>query len=162
MKKLIITLASVVALASALTANALDFSVNGVGQTQTQGAKNTGFGTEFRFEKFNPLSVSTNVSVAVVQGVSFTEPNVRGTTELLGAYNLNYSVFKLKNQAYVGVGSRVGYGNGDFTWTAGPVVGNRLFLRDNVYVLAQVGYDLGINRAADNTVRYTLGLGARF
>jgi len=156
MKKLLTTLLATVALA--LNVSALDFAITGTGATQTTGTQASAFGAEARLEYF----ASTNVSVAYVQGISTATPDVRGTSELLAAYNLDYKLAGIKNQAYVGGGGRVGYGNGDFAASLGPVLGNRLFLKDNVYVLTQVNYDVGLNKATDNAVRYSLGLGARF
>lgn len=156
MKKLLITLLATVALA--LNVSALDFAITGTGATQTTGNQASAFGAEARLEYF----VTPKVSVAYVQGVSTATPNIRGTSELLAAYNINYKFLGLKNQVYVGGSGRIGYGTGDFASSLGPVLGNRLFLKDNVYVLTQVNYDVGVNRTTDNTVRYSVGLGARF
>ena len=78
------------------------------------------------------------------------------------AYNLDYKVAGFKNQAFAGAGASFGYGDGLPTWHAGPLIGNRFFVKDNVYILAQANYDVGLNNVADNAVRYTLGLGVRF
>jgi hypothetical protein len=157
MKKLLLT--AVLAFATvAFNASALDFAITGTGATQTQGSQRSAFSAELRLEKF----VTTNISVAYVQGICTAAPAVRGTSELLVAYNKNYSLFGIKNQAYVGAGGRIGYGDAEFGASLGPVAGNRLFLKDNVYVLTQVNYDVGVNRATDNVVRYSVGLGARF
>ena len=89
-------------------------------------------------------------------------PSVRGTSELFATYNVGYTLLKVKNQAYVGASGRIGYGNGGFVSTAGPLVGNRLFLKDNVYLFTQANYDVGLSGNVDNNVRYSVGLGARF
>ena len=156
MKKLLLSLAAF--LAVAINISALDFSIGGTGVTQTQGKSSSEFGTALRLETF----VLPKVSVGYVQGVTVATPNVRGTSELFGAYNLNYKVVGLTNQVFVGGGATVGYGNGAPTYHAGPLLGNRLFIKENVYVLAQVNYDVGLVKSTDNTLRYTLGLGVRF
>lgn len=156
MKKLLLSLMAV--LAVALNVSALDFSIAGTGATQTQGTTSSEFGTAVRLEKF----VVPSVSVGYIQGISVATPDVRGSSELFGAYNLDYKVFGYKNQAFAGAGATFGYGDGLPTWHAGPLLGNRFFVKDNVYILAQANYDVGLNNAADNQVRYTLGLGVRF
>ena len=155
MKKLLSLMA---VLAIALNVSALDFSISGTGATQTQGSTSSAFGTALRLEKF----VVPSVSVGYVQGINVATPDVRGSSELFAAYNLNYSIAKFKNQAFVGGSASLGYGNGVPTWYAGPLVGNRFFVKDNVYILTQANYDVGLNGVADNIVRYTLGLGVRF
>ena len=156
MKKLLFALFAVATLA--FNVSALDFAITGTGTTQTTGTQSSAFGAEVRLEKF----VTSNVSVAYVQGIATATPTIRGTSELLVAYNLNYKVFGVDNQVYFGGSGRVGYGDGDFGASVGPVLGNRLFLSKNVYLLTQINYDVGVNRATDNTIRYGLGLGARF
>lgn len=145
-------------LAVAFNVSALDFSIAGTGATQTQGTTSSEFGTAVRLEKF----VVPSVSVGYIQGISVATPEVRGSSELFAAYNLNYTVFGFKNQAFAGAGASFGYGDGLPTWHAGPLLGNRFFVKDNVYILAQANYDVGLNNVADNQVRYTLGLGVRF
>lgn len=142
----------------ALSANALDFSIGGSGTTQTSGAQNTQFGADLRLEQF----VTPAVSVGAIQSIAYSSNDLRGATDLFSAYNINYKVFGLNNTVFAGVSTRVGYGDSFPTWTAGPLIGNRLFIKENVYVLTQVNYDVGLNRAADNTIRYSLGLGVRF
>jgi hypothetical protein len=156
MKKLLLSLLAV--LAVTFNVGALDFSIGGTGSTQTQ--KNTGseFGTALRLEKF----ATTNISVGYIQGINVATPNVRGSSELFVAYNLDYKVVGFQNQTFAGAGASFGYGDGLPTWHAGPLLGNRFFVKDNVYILAQVNYDIGLNNVADNAVRYTLGLGVRF
>lgn len=156
MKKLLFALFAIAALA--FNVSALDFAITGTGTTQTTGPQNSAFGAEARLETF----VATNCSVAYVQGISTATSNVRGTSELLAAYNKNYKVFGVNNQVYIGGSGRVGYGDGGFGVSLGPVLGNRLFLSKNVYLLTQINYDIGLNRATDNTLRYGIGLGARF
>ena len=146
------------ALTVSLSGNALDLAVTGTGTTQAHGDNSTAFGTEIRLEKF----VNDKYSVGYVQGVSLDSTDLRGTSELFVAYNLNYKVFGLKNQVYVGGGAKVGYGDQNFEASAGPVLGNRLFLKDDVYVLTQVNYDVGLNQTSDNVIRYSIGLGVRF
>ena len=156
MKKLLLSLMAV--LAVAFNVSALDFSISGTGATQTQGDTSSAFGTALRLEKF----VVPSVSVGYIQGISVATPNVRGSSELFAAYNLDYKVAGFKNQAFAGAGASFGYGDGLPTWHAGPLIGNRFFVKDNVYILAQANYDVGLNNVADNAVRYTLGLGVRF
>ena len=156
MKKLLLSLMTV--LAVTFNVGALDFSISGTGATQTQGNTSSIFGTALRLEKF----VTTNISLGYVQGVSVATPNVRGSSELFAAYNLDYKVAGFKNQTFAGAGASFGYGDGLPAWYAGPLLGNRFFVRDNVYVLTQANYDVGLNNVADNAVRYTLGLGVRF
>jgi hypothetical protein len=158
MKKYVLSLLAV--FCAAVSVNALDFSVSGTGATQTQGNSESAFGTAFRLEKF----VTDSVSFGAVQGVSYASAasTVRGSTELFGAYNLNYTVFGFKNTTFAGAASGVGYGDGAAEWTAGPLLGNRFFLKDNVYLLTQANYDVGLNPAASNSVRYTIGIGIRF
>ena len=160
MKKLLMALLAVLTLT--LTASALDLSLVGSGSTQIQGTKDSSFGTELRLEQY----VTTNLSLGVSQGFSYASSansTLRGSTELFTAYNLHYSIFNVKNEVYVGAGTRVSYGDGDLVFTAGPLLGNRLFIRENVYVLTQANYDIAINNAASNdNIRYTLGLGVRF
>lgn len=156
MKKLLLSLMAVLAVTFNL--GALDFSIAGTGATQTQGTTDSVFGTAVRLEKF----VSTNVSFGYIQGIEVTTPDVRGSSELFGAYNLTYKVIGFTNQVFAGASAVFGYGNGLPTWHAGPIFGNRLFVKNNVYILAQANYDVGLNNVADNRVRYTLGLGVRF
>lgn len=156
MKKLLLLLMAI--LAVAFNVSALDFSIAGTGATQTQGTTSSAFGTSLRLEKF----VVPSVSVGYIQGISVATPDVRGSSELFAAYNLDYKVFGFKNQAFAGASATFGYGDGLPTWHAGPLLGNRFFVKDNVYILAQANYDVGLNGAADNLVRYTLGLGVRF
>jgi hypothetical protein len=137
---------------------ALDLAITGTGTTQTQNSQNTSFGTELRLEQF----VAKNCSIGFVQGINVATPNTRGTSELFTTYNVDYTLFGLKNQVYLGGDGRVGYGNGDIAWSVGPLAGNRLFLKDNVYILTQVNYDIGLNHNIDNSVRYSIGLGVRF
>lgn len=144
------------AIVSTLTASAFDVSLVGSGTT-AQASKKSLFGTELRLESF----VTQNVSVGLNQGISYTG-STRGSSELFGAYNVNYNLFKVKNQAFLGGGGRISYGDDAPQWTAGPLVGNRIFLRKDVYILTQVSYDVGLNRHADNGLRYLLGLGVRF
>jgi len=156
MKKLLLSLMAV--LAVAFNVSALDFSIAGTGVTQTQGTTSSDFGTAIRLEHF----ATTNISVGYIQGINVATPDVRGSSELFAAYNLDYKVFGFKNQAFAGAGATFGYGDGLPTWHAGPLLGNRFFVKDNVYILAQANYDVGLNNVADNQVRYTLGLGVRF
>ena len=156
MKKLLLSLMAV--LAVAFNVSALDFSISGTGATQTQGTTSSEFGTALRLEHF----ATTNISVGYIQGIGVATPDVRGSSELFAAYNLNYTVLGIKNQAFAGAGATFGYGDGLPTWHAGPLLGNRFFVKDNVYILTQANYDVGLNNAADNAVRYTLGLGVRF
>lgn len=155
MKKLVLAV-----LSAALTlfgANALDLAVAGTGTTQANKSTDSAVGLNVRFEEF----ATTNITVGFTQGVSY-DSDVRFTSELFTAYNVSYKVFGLKNSVFVGGGGRVGYGKGDTGYSAGPLVGNRLFLRDNVYLLTQANYDIGLSKAVDNAVRYTVGLGVRF
>ena len=154
MKKL---LALLTVAALAFSALAVDLSVGGSGTTAQTGQASK-FGTEIRLEQF----VTTNVSVGIAQGLQIATPSVRGTSELFATYNVGYTLLKVKNQAYVGASGRIGYGNGGFVSTAGPLVGNRLFLKDNVYLFTQANYDVGLSGNVDNNVRYSVGLGARF
>jgi hypothetical protein len=156
MKKLLLSLAAV--LAVVFNVSALDFSISGTGATQTQGNTSSEFGTALRLEKF----VIPSVSVGYIQGINVATPNVRGSSELFAAYNLNYKITGFTNQVFAGAGASFGYGDGLPTWHAGPLLGNRFFVKDNVYILTQVNYDVGLNNVADNAVRYTLGLGVRF
>lgn len=89
--------------------------------------------------------------------------NTSFNTEGFAAYNINYSVFGVKNTVFAGGDVNFGYGSGvQGSWRGGPILGNRLFLAENVYILAQAAYDVGINSAPDNQMRYTLGLAVRF
>lgn len=138
-------------------ATAFDFSVSGTGTSQTQGNHDTAFGTAIRVETFvlSPFSLGLVQTFGVSDGAQFN-------TELFGAYNVNYTVFGVTNTAFAGAAANYGYGNRVGAWYAGPLVGNRVFIRENVYVLAQANYDVGLNNAADNIVRYSLGIGVRF
>lgn len=156
MKKSLLSLLTV--LAVAFNVSALDFSISGTGSTQTQGNTTSVFGTGVRLEQF----VTTNISVGYIQGFSVATPNVRGSSELFAAYNLDYKIAGFKNQAFAGAGASFGYGDGLPTWYAGPLLGNRFFVKDDIYILTQANYDVGLNKASDNAVRYTLGLGVRF
>lgn len=155
MKKLLTAVLALVL--TAFSVSALDLAVAGSGTTQANKSSDSAVGLNIRLEQF----ATTNITVGFAQGVSY-DSNARFTSELFTAYNVNYSVFGLKNTVFAGAGGRVGYGKGDTGYSAGPLVGNRLFLRDNVYLLTQANYDVGLNRATDNVVRYTVGLGARF
>lgn len=154
LKKLMLSLLVILSVA---TVQAYDFAVLGSGTTQTQGDKKSVFGTEVRFEKF----VAPTLSAGVVQGLSYNA-STRGSSELFVAHNMNYNLFKVKNTLFAGADGRVGYGPNAPEWTAGPLIGNRIFLKENVYILAQVNYDVGLNRSAANGLRYTIGLGVRF
>ena len=156
MKKLLLSLMAV--LAVVFNVSALDFSIAGTGVTQTQGTTSSDFGTAIRLEHF----ATTNISVGYIQGIGVATPDVRGSSELFAAYNLDYNVFGFTNQVFAGASAAFGYGNGLPTWHAGPILGNRLFVKNNVYILAQANYDVGLNNVVDNQVRYTLGLGVRF
>ena len=77
--------------------------------------------------------------------------------------SINYSVFGVKNTVFAGGDVNFGYGSGvQGSWSGGPILGNRLFLAENVYILAQAAYDVGFNAAPSNQLRYTLGLAIRF
>jgi hypothetical protein len=157
MKKII----AILSLITAITANAFDFSIVGSGSTQTQGsATPTQFATGLRFETF----VTDAISIGAVQsfGVNATN-NVAFNSEAFAAYNINYKVFGVKNTVFAGGDVNLAYGEGiQPAWQAGPILGNRLFLSDNVYVLGQVSYDVALNSVTSNQLRYTLGLAFRF
>lgn len=157
MKKLILLLS----LVSALTASAFDFSIVGSGATQTQGPTTpTQFATGLRFETF----VTDAISLGAVQSFGVTSvDDARFNTEIFSAYNINYTIFGVKNTVFAGGDANLSYGNGiQSAWQAGPILGNRLFLSDNVYVLAQAAYDVALNGVSNNQVRYTLGIAVRF
>ena len=157
MKKLIVLLS----LITAITTNALDFSIIGSGTTQTQGPTTpTQFATGLRLETF----VTDAISVGAVQSFGLTTANnVVFNSELFTAYNLNYKIFGIKNTVFAGGDVNLAYGDGtQMAWQAGPILGNRLFLADNVYILAQASYDIALNSITRNQMRYTLGLGIRF
>jgi len=157
MKRLIALLSII----TALTANALDFSIVGSGNTQTQGPTTpTQFATGLRFETF----VTDAISIGAVQSFGLSAANnVTFNTEAFAAYNINYKVFGVKNTVFAGGDVNLAYGDGvQPAWQAGPILGNRLFLSDNVYVLGQVSYDVALNAITRNQIRYTLGLAFRF
>jgi hypothetical protein len=161
MKNLRLIVALLAFFTLAVKTSALDFTIAGAGATQTGQGSNTGFGTQLSLEKF----VSPHIMVGLAQGISYsdtTTSTLRFATEGLAHYNIQYTVLGFTNTAYAGASLRTGYGDGAHTFTAGPVVGNKWFVKPNVYVVTQVNYDVGINRAANNAVRYTLGLGVRF
>ena len=157
MKRLIALLSII----TALTANAFDFSIVGSGATQTQGTSTpTQFASGLRFETF----VTEAISVGAVQSFGLSASNNTSfNTEGFAAYNINYSVFGVKNTVFAGGDVNFGYGSGvQGSWSGGPILGNRLFLAENVYVVAQAAYDVGFNAAPSNQLRYTLGLAIRF
>ena len=157
MKRLIALLSII----TALTANALDFSIVGSGNTQTQGPTTpTQFATGLRFEAF----VTDAISVGAVQSFGLTSANnVLFNTEVFAAYNINYTIFGMKNTVFAGGDANLAYGDGtQSAWQAGPILGNRFFLTDNTYILAQAAYDVALNSVSSNQVRYTLGLAFRF
>ena len=157
MKRLI----TLFALLTGLTINAADFSIVGSGTTQTQGsATPTQFATGLRQEVF----LTDAISAGAVQSFGLTAANqVRFNSELFTAYNINYKVFGLKNTVYFGGDANLAYGDGTQTaWQAGPILGNRFFLSDSTYILAQAAYDVALNSISSNKMLYTLGLAFRF
>lgn len=157
MKRLITLLAII----TGLTVNAADFSIVGSGATQTQGsATPTQFATGLRYEVF----LTDSISAGAVQSFGLTAADqVRFNTELFAAYNINYKIFGVKNTIYAGGDANAAYGDGLQTaWQAGPILGNRLFLSENTYILAQASYDIALNSITANQIRYTLGLAFRF
>lgn len=158
MKKLLLTLLTVLALSFNLSA--FDFGITGTGTTATEKGNATSFGAGLRFEQF---VYNDTVSVGLNQGISYDSAteNVRGSTELFTAYNINYKVLGVNNTLFAGGDARADYGNST-AWYAGPLLGNRLFLTKNVYILTQANYDVGLNNTATDGLRYTLGLCVRF
>ena len=157
MKKIL----ALLSLITAVTINAADFSIVGSGSTQTQGtATPTQFATGLRLETF----VTDAISIGAVQSFGLSAANnVTFNTEAFAAYNINYKVFGVKNTVFAGGDVNLAYGDGvQPAWQAGPILGNRLFLSDNVYVLGQVSYDVALNAITRNQIRYTLGLAFRF
>jgi len=157
MKKLI----AILSLISAITVNAFDFSIVGSGATQTQGPTTpTQFATGLRFETF----VLEPVSIGAVQSFGLSAANnTQFNTEVFSAYNINYTIFGIKNTVFAGGNANLSYGDAiQPAWQAGPILGNRLFLTDNVYILAQAAYDVALNGVSNNQVRYLLGIAVRF
>lgn len=155
MNKLIATIVTIMALTTRTTA--FDFSVSGTGASQTSNGHDTTFGTAIRAETFvlAPLSIGVVQTFGVADGANFN-------TELFAAYNYDYIVFGVKNTAFAGAGASYAYGNRAGAWYAGPLVGNRVFVKEDVYILAQANYDFDLNNNPSDTVRYSLGIGVRF
>lgn len=156
MKKLIVLLS----LIAATVTNAADFSILGSGTTPVQGsAANTAFATAVRLETF----LTDSISAGVVQSFGVATDAAKFNSEVFGAYNINYSVFGVKNTVFAGGAANLAYGQQEqAAWAGGPLLGNRLFLSDNIYILAQANYDFAINPASNPALRYSLGLAFRF
>jgi len=154
-------LIAILSLISAITVNAFDFSIVGSGATQTQGPTTpTQFATGLRFETF----VLEPVSIGAVQSFGLSAANnTQFNTEVFSAYNINYTIFGVKNTVFAGGNANLSYGDAiQPAWQAGPILGNRLFLTDNVYILAQAAYDVALNGVSNNQGRYLLGIAVRF
>jgi len=156
MKKFI----TILSLFVATIASAADFSILGSGTTPVNSsAANTAFATAVRLETF----LTDAISAGVVQSFGVATDAAKFNSEVFGAYNVNYSIFGVKNTVFAGGAVNLGYGQAEqASWAGGPLLGNRLFLTDNIYVLAQANYDFAISPAANNALRYSLGLAFRF
>jgi len=156
MKKFI----TILSLFVATIVNAADFSMLGSGTTPVNSsAANTAFATAVRLETF----LTDAISAGAVQSFGVATDAAKFNTEAFAAYNVNYSIFGVKNTVYGGGAANLGYGQAEqANWAGGPLLGNRLFLSDNVYILAQANYDFAISPAANNALRYSLGLAFRF
>ncbi len=137
--------------------SALDLTLSGTGTTQTQAARNTTFGANVGLDYY----LNKNVSVGLIQGYSYGTVQ-RAETDVNVRYNLPLTVKTLEVAPFVGVDGIAGYGNGQPNYAVSPVIGAKVFVKKDVYILGAVNYDIGLNKATDNAIRYTLGLGVRF
>lgn len=140
--------------------NAWVISLGGVGSTATTANNDTVFGADLSVGYTGNLLLPLEAGIR--QGISYDSSAVF-STRVYADWTL-FSIFNDRFDVFVGANAGVTYGDIQSVWTAAPEAGFRVWVKQDVAILARSEFPFRLNDGAEfsDSVRYFVGFLVKF
>lgn len=162
----LLTTTAMAANTNAITAPDLwRMSVAGAGTIQTDGASDAAIGVTLSLAREVQMVIPSELGVR--QGIGWANTDKDSSTWGLSTTVFNdWRIIRVGNVELL-AGGRIGatYGNTPLTWTGGPEVEARLWMKDDVYTFVRAAYDFNIagnGFTSQDAVNLQIGVGFSF
>jgi len=137
------------------------FTLAGTGATTTTTDSQSAFGVDLSIGRTGHLLLP--IEAGVRQGVAYASGD-GGSAVLDTSLYSDWTLLTIKKvDLFAGGNIGLAYGNTPLSWTVAPEAGVRVWIKKNVALVGRLEYPFDINDGrAENTLRYVLGLAAKF